>query len=42
MAVTRITRKKLRRKLAARRKKDILKFLTAKPILTKKQEGKAA
>lgn len=42
MAVTRITRKKHKRKLAVRRQKTIIKFLTAKPILTKKKEGKAA
>jgi hypothetical protein len=44
MAVTRLKRKKLRIKIASRRRKTVLKYLTSKPVLKKEtaKEEKAS
>ncbi len=39
MAVTRLKRKALRRKVDSQRRKTVLKHLTAKPVLKKREEG---
>lgn len=44
MAVTRLKRKKLKIKIASRRRKTVLKYLTSKPVLKKEpaKEEKAS